>query len=1132
MSACTALAGLAALPAQAQTWEGTFNSSWNIPANWDNSVVPGPADNVTIGTYVNAPVITGGYVANVSSVTIGAASVPSVLTIAIGELRNFGGPSVVGLGQGEEGHVNIQFNSLWDSLDNVFIGLDGTGRVNLDVNSVFLGAESVYIGFGETGDGMVSLDGASHWGVSNLLIVGGAGEGGLLAQNGSTANSREARIGALQGSEGIVTLATGSSWAVTDELFIGDGGEGSLRVLSGSTVTSDVGILGAQHGALGIARIDGAGSSWTTTAAMGVGYEGIGQVQIYDQAQVAVGTQAIIGFQQGSSGSVLIESLGSLSIAGSLNAGVDGDGRIAVEGGGSLSSAGAALGIFTFGYGTIRLDGAGSGWTNTGSLVLGDVGVGRLFVENGAGVTNTGATTLGLSEGGYGYLTVDNASFTTAEGLTIGGAGTGRMTVTGGGSVTSAQNAGDARIGFGGIGEAVVSEAGSTWTNHGQLVVGSMDIGGNAGYGVLRVTDNAQFTNNGIASVGHDSGSIGEVVVSGGTWTNTSALVVGAEGEGLLLIEDGGLVTATNSTIAAAAGSSGTVVANGSGIVWSSSGGLAIGGAGEAELAVGAGAIVVAQGAVDAAALATSSAQVTVNGVLAGLGGVTFNTNSRLSGTGTVSAGAAGTTTMNGVVAPGTSIGTLSIFGNYVQNAGSTYEVEIDAAGNSDLIDISGAATLNGGEVTVVPFPDFAVATPYTILTAAGGVTGQFDPVAGGFSQFLTPELTYDPNSVYLTLQQSATFASAALTPNQIATAQGGDSLPVTNPVWVAIASQPDAAAAQFAFDQLSGEVHGSLQTAMIDDSRFVRETALNRIRNAFGRVGGARIPVLAYGAGGPEAVSPDTPEAALWMHGFGSFGRWNSDGNAARLERSTGGLFVGGDVPLGDWRVGALAGYSRSDLDVDDRASSASMESWHLGLYGGAEWGEIAFRTGAAYSWHHVSTLRTVAFPGFADSVTGKYRAGVGQIFGELAYDLDFGAYRLEPFGNLAYVHHHRSSFAERGGPAALTVSAASTDTAFTTLGLRGAAEADLGGARATAHATLGWRHAFGDVTPTSRHAFAGGAPFTIAGAPIARDAAAVEAGVDLQFGLRTRFGLSYSGQLAGAAQSHGFNARLGVRF
>lgn len=144
----------------------------------------------------------------------------------------------------------------------------------------------------------------------------------------------------------------------------------------------------------------------------------------------------------------------------------------------------------------------------------------------------------------------------------------------------------------------------------------------------------------------------------------------------------------------------------------------------------------------------------------------------------------------------------------------------------------------------------------------------------------------------------------------------------------------------------------------------------------------------------------------------------------------------------------------------------------------------------------------------------------------------MDFGAYRFEPFANLAYVHQSRSEFAEQGGAAALTASSAATGTAFTTLGLRGATEFDLDGTNVTAHATIGWRHAFGDVTPASTHAFAGGAPFIISGIPIARDAAVIEAGLDLQLSPQANFELSYSGQLAGNAQSHGFSARLGVSF
>jgi outer membrane autotransporter protein len=77
-----------------------------------------------------------------------------------------------------------------------------------------------------------------------------------------------------------------------------------------------------------------------------------------------------------------------------------------------------------------------------------------------------------------------------------------------------------------------------------------------------------------------------------------------------------------------------------------------------------------------------------------------------------------------------------------------------------------------------------------------------------------------------------------------------------------------------------------------------------------------------------------------------------------------------------------------------------------------------------------------------------------------------------------------------------------------------------------------LGWRHAFGDVDPKTTLAFAGSIPFNIAGMPIARDAAIVEAGLDLAIGRGATLGLAYTGQLAQDTQDHAFKGVLAVRF
>ncbi|TJW37633.1 MAG: autotransporter domain-containing protein, partial [Mesorhizobium sp.] len=269
-----------------------------------------------------------------------------------------------------------------------------------------------------------------------------------------------------------------------------------------------------------------------------------------------------------------------------------------------------------------------------------------------------------------------------------------------------------------------------------------------------------------------------------------------------------------------------------------------------------------------------------------------------------------------------------------------------------------------------------------------------------------------------------------------------------------------------------------------------------------------------------------------VWGQAFGSRAKTDSDGNAAAFDRSNGGLLVGADSLVGDWRVGLLGGYSHSSFDADARRSSGASDNYHLGLYGGTNWGAIAFRTGAAYSWSSISTKRSVAFNGFADALSADYDAATAQVFGELAYKMDADRFHFEPFANLTYVDVKTDGFSEKGGAAALTSQSSNTDATFTTLGLRASTDLGLGGIKATARGTLGWRHAFGDVTPTSTFAFAGGDAFTIGGVPVARDSAVIEAGFDLQMSTNATLGLYYAGQFGSHATDNGARANLNVRF
>ncbi|MDH3032633.1 autotransporter-associated beta strand repeat-containing protein, partial [Methylobacterium fujisawaense] len=138
-------------------------------------------------------------------------------------------------------------------------------------------------------------------------------------------------------------------------------------------------------------------------------------------------------------------------------------------------------------------------------------------------------------------------------------------------------------------------------------------------------------------------------------------------------------------------------------------------------------------------ATTVQAGRLAVNGSLAN-SVVSVLPGAELGGSGTV--GGIGALS-GGTVAPGNSIGTLTVAGNATFAAGSTYRVEANAAGQADRIAATGSATLSGGTVQVQAASGaYNPRTTYTILSAAGGVSGQFAGVTANLA-FLSPGLRY-----------------------------------------------------------------------------------------------------------------------------------------------------------------------------------------------------------------------------------------------------------------------------------------------------------------------------------------------------------------------------------------------------
>ncbi|WP_413508172.1 autotransporter outer membrane beta-barrel domain-containing protein [Serratia proteamaculans] len=500
---------------------------------------------------------------------------------------------------------------------------------------------------------------------------------------------------------------------------------------------------------------------------------------------------------------------------------------------------------------------------------------------------------------------------------------------------------------------------------------------------------------------------------------------------------------------------------------------------------------------------------------------VTVQNAGVLGGSGTVGAL---TARSGGTVAPGNSIGTLNVTGNLSFEPGSHYAVEVAPNGQSDRIQSNGSATIGGGEVTVLQEQNANLLSQgsvssllgrqYNILTAQQGISGQFASTST-FSPFLDAGLTYQPNQVTLNVGRNATsFASVAATQNERAVAAAADALAAGNPVYESILNAGSTGEARQAFRQLSGQIHADIASAQVNDSRYLRDALNGRLRQAEGL------------ATSPDIKADD--DGGAWAQLLGAWDHASGDANATGYQASTYGVLVGLDSALADdWRLGVATGYTRTSLD-GGYGSNADSDNYHLAVYGGKQFGELALRAGGGYTWHRFDTSRSVNYGMQSDRETAKYSARTEQVFAEAGYSVKADWVNLEPFANLAYINFQNNGIAEDGGAAALHGDKQHTDATVSTLGLR--ADTQWQASKTTSVALrseLGWQHQYGDLDRGTGLRFNGGnSPFVVNSVSASRDGAVLKASAEVAVNKNATLSLGYGGLLSQNYQDNSVNA------
>ena len=506
---------------------------------------------------------------------------------------------------------------------------------------------------------------------------------------------------------------------------------------------------------------------------------------------------------------------------------------------------------------------------------------------------------------------------------------------------------------------------------------------------------------------------------------------------------------------------------------------------------------------------------------------VTVANGATLTGTGSV-----GSLVNHGTVATGAGGNNLSVAGNFTNASDGTLAITVTPT-VTNYLNVGGTANL-GGSLQVLGLGNYTGDTTYTLVSATGGVNGTFASNNLSSLLFLSSALNYGANNVTLSVARNGVaFADVAETSNQRAVANALDSAAAPASLRSTIISG-DRETAVKAFDSLSGEIHASTASVLIEDSRYIRDAVNDRMRQASCSDEQDPRRALAPSSNQQTTGQGCNGDGVGWIRAVGGWGDFDGGHNAADIDRDLSGFLIGFDNSLNDeWRLGIAAGYTNSSINAKGKGQDASVDSYHLTTYLSYQMDAFAARVGAGYTWHDIDSKRYVEAGSYNDRLKASYKARTAQVFGEVAYTIDAGGVALEPFAGLAYVNYDSDKAHEKGGVGRLEAST-DQDATFSTVGLRvGKAFALDNGSTLTPRGSIGWRHAFGDTKPDADLRFIeGGAGFSSEGVPIARDAAVVEAGVDLSVGKAGKLGLGYSGQLASENRDHAVTVSFSLGF
>jgi T5SS/PEP-CTERM-associated repeat protein/autotransporter-associated beta strand protein len=1214
------LAALSISPGHAVVWTGTLSTDWFNAGNWTPGFVPIdqlPA-SIQNNSAANAIVGNPGAVANslfvgnsVGSGTLLIQNGGTLVTFAsfLGSDSNAGVVFVTGPGSTFTSNGGLEVGFTGTGTGEVFINNGGT-----------LKSTNAMIGDQNSSSGLVSIDGAtSSWKNNGGISIGNSGNGIVTVSNGATVSTSISgiSIGGSGSSHGTGTLNIGSVSGIaptapgiiaTSNITFGNSassivfnhtsnnyvfgspisGDGSVIVETGTTILTGANTYtGGTTIVAGMLQLGNGG----TTGSI-IGNVTMTNNTAANNTTFAFNRSDTYGFGGLISGSGVVEQNGTGTITFTATNTYSGG---TILNGGTLSVAadanlGGAASALAFNGGALQITGTAFtstarviGWgTNGGGFDIADANntftvnqailSGGVLTKAGAGTlvltanddyagTMIAAGTLQLGNGGTtGSITHDVSNNGTlafnrsnpyqfdgvisgSGGLQQNGRGTTTLTAdnayTGGTTIS----AGILQLGNGGASGSIVGNV----LDNATLAVKRSDSFTLAGQ--ISGTGTFQQLGTGTTILTNANTYAGGTTIAGGTLRveNNAALGTGAvTTTGSVLDYANGISLANHIQIDSNHTQLQVLAGNATqaGIISELNGPRPL-------EKIGAGSLVLTAVNTYTGTTTVSGGTLSVNGSIASSSLTTVNTGGTLGGNGTV-----GDTTINGgALAPGNSIGLLTVQGNLAFTAASSYMVEVSPS-NADRTNVMGVATLGGATVNASFAPGTFVAKQYTILNAAGGVSGSFNgPVNSNLPANFKSSLSYDANDVFLNL--ALVFVApptTGLSGNQqrVGNAITGffnsnGSIPMvfgalTSGGLSQISGETATGSQQTTFDAMnlfmgtmtdpSIEGRGDRVSSSSGVPQFAEDDGANAYAgNGKPRTKSERDAYAAIYRKAPIMADPFAQRWSVWAAGYG--GSQTTDGNASFGSNSTTSR-VFGTAAGADYRFSpdTLAGFALAgggtNFSVNGSGSGRS-DLFQAGAFVRHTTGPAYMSAALAYGWQDVTTDRTVTAAG-SDMLRARFNANAfsGRVEGGYRFVTPWlGGVGLTPYAAGQFTTFDLPAYAEQvlsgTNTFALAYGSKSVTDTRSELGLRTDQSFAMQDSILTLRGRFAWAHDFNpDRNIAATFQTLPGASFVVNGAAQASDSALTTASAELKWRNGWSAAATFEGEFSDVTRSY----------